>query len=269
MLVRRPHSAPIQDWHAMHRESVSISSHQYADAEALGPGLGDGVGVERPATTNMRQLTALARAASRQLICGFRLASKESAQWRARATCIADPRLRDNALHGIDGKSTNIHSAALFWTLPHSRSQTLLHLLVVFEVMADYLDCLDAHAAKGPELQRALVDAFDRSARNAGPLPEAPLWRRRQLTSSLSRDLASVRPHQPVSRGRDCGCTSHVRGARLGASGQWCRSCLASSSRLNTALGDHEIRMAFAPKKQSSSGCCSYPHQDAGVQPDS
>jgi tetraprenyl-beta-curcumene synthase len=109
-------------------------------------------------------LTALARAASRQLAAGLRLASFEAAQWRARATCIPDPRLRDDALCGIDGKRANIHGAALFWTLPQGRSRTLIRLLVAFEIMADYLDCVDEHVAKGPQLQRAMVDAFDRSS---------------------------------------------------------------------------------------------------------
>lgn len=109
------------------------------------------------------QLTALARAASRQLAAGLRLASSEAAQWRARATCIPDPTLREDALCGIDGKRGNIHGAALFWTLPHRRSRTLIRLLVTFEVMADYLDCVDEHLTKGPQLQRAMIDAFDRS----------------------------------------------------------------------------------------------------------
>lgn len=109
----------------------------------------------------MRQLTALARAAAHQLAAGLRLATIEAAQWRARAACIPDQALRDAALSGIDGKRTNIHGAALFWTLPHKRSRALLRLLVAFEVMADYADCVDEHVAKGPRLQQALGDAFE------------------------------------------------------------------------------------------------------------
>jgi tetraprenyl-beta-curcumene synthase len=109
----------------------------------------------------MRQLMAVLRAAGRQITMGLRLASRDAAQWRARAMSIPDPTLRADALCGIDGKRTNIHGAALFWTLPQARSPALVRLLVTFEVLADYLDCADEHTVKGPQLQRALGDAFD------------------------------------------------------------------------------------------------------------
>lgn len=109
----------------------------------------------------MRQLIAVLRAAGRQTLTGLRLASRDAARWRARATCIPDPTLRADALCGIDGKRTNIHGAALFWTLPQARSPELVRLLVTFEVMADFLDCADEHTVKGPKLQCALGDAFE------------------------------------------------------------------------------------------------------------
>lgn len=112
----------------------------------------------------MRQLMALARAAVRQLVGGLRLATIEAAQWRARAASIPDQTLRVDALSAIDEKRTNIHGAALFWTLPHGRSNALLRLLVAYEVMADYIDCADEHMAKGPLLQLALGDAFEQAA---------------------------------------------------------------------------------------------------------
>lgn len=59
-----------------------------------------------------------------------------------------------------------IDGAAMFWTLPRTRSPELLRLLVAYQVLADYLDCTSERAAhhgirNGLRLHRALIEAVD------------------------------------------------------------------------------------------------------------
>jgi cytochrome P450 len=59
-----------------------------------------------------------------------------------------------------------VDGAAMFWTLPRSRSPELLRLLVAYQVLADYLDCTSERAANhgirnGLALHRALIEAID------------------------------------------------------------------------------------------------------------
>ncbi len=112
------------------------------------------------------QGVALARATSRELVFGLRAVSREVASWRAHAAAIPDPELRAAALEALAKKRGNIDGAALFWTLPDHRSRDLLELLVAYEVLADYLDCVHERGASlGPEngqqLHLALVEALD------------------------------------------------------------------------------------------------------------
>jgi tetraprenyl-beta-curcumene synthase len=109
---------------------------------------------------------ALGGAASRELVWGLRWVSHEVAGWRAIAIAIPDEALREDAISALDSKRANIDGAALFWTLPRTRSRELLRLLVAYEILADYLDCASERAASagvrnGLRLHRALIEALD------------------------------------------------------------------------------------------------------------
>lgn len=114
----------------------------------------------------MRQLGAFAAACARELLWGLRVVSQETARWRALAAAIPDGPLRDDALKAIDRKRANIDGAALFWTLPRRRTLDLLRVLVAYEILADFLDCVSERGAQegvanGLRLHRALRDALD------------------------------------------------------------------------------------------------------------
>jgi tetraprenyl-beta-curcumene synthase len=114
---------------------------------------------------------ALARASGRELIWGLRRVSREIDGWRARAAEIPDAELRADALGAFRRKRGNIDGAALFWTLPDRRNRNLLGILVAYEILADYLDCVSERSAglgvaNGRQLHLALVEALD---------PEAPI----------------------------------------------------------------------------------------------
>lgn len=116
---------------------------------------------------------SLVRAAARELIWGLRLVSRDVAEWRARAEQIPDPALRADALEAITRKRGNINGASLFWSLPDRRSRELLSLLVSYEILADYLDCVNERSAvrgigSGLVLQAALVEALDLSREARG-----------------------------------------------------------------------------------------------------
>jgi tetraprenyl-beta-curcumene synthase len=94
------------------------------------------------------------------------LVAREVAQWRSIAATIPNAALRRDALRGLACKRANIDGAALFWTLSRVRSPGLLRLLVAYEILADYLDCISERAAangiaNGLQLHRALIDAID------------------------------------------------------------------------------------------------------------
>ncbi len=112
---------------------------------------------------------ALARASARELIWGLRLVSEEVERWRARAAQIPDEELRADALTAIRRKRGNINGAGLFWTLPDRRNRDLLGVLVAYEILADYLDCVsertaDLGLANGHQLHLALVEALEPEA---------------------------------------------------------------------------------------------------------
>jgi tetraprenyl-beta-curcumene synthase len=102
----------------------------------------------------------------RELSWGLKGVSREVAYWRTFATRIPDDALRHDALDALDRKRANIDGAALFSTLPRTRSPELLSLLVAFEILADYLDCTSergAHAGiyNGRQLHQALIEALN------------------------------------------------------------------------------------------------------------
>ncbi|HTR72660.1 MAG TPA: DUF2600 family protein [Solirubrobacteraceae bacterium] len=156
------------------------------------------------------QGVALARATSRELVFGLRAVSGEVACWRSHAAAIPDPELRAAALEALANKRGNIHGAALFWTLPDRRSRDLLELLVAYEILADYLDCVHERGASlGPEngqqLHLALVEALDpdslisdyyrfHSSRNDGGYARA-LVERCRSGCDLLPSYRRLRPH--------------------------------------------------------------------------
>jgi tetraprenyl-beta-curcumene synthase len=120
-------------------------------------------------TGHARVGVALARASARELIWGLRLVSKEVEGWRARAAQIPDAELRADALTAIRRKRGNINGAGLFWTLPDRRNRDLLAVLVAYEILADYLDCVSERTAglglaNGRQLHLALVEALEPGA---------------------------------------------------------------------------------------------------------
>jgi cytochrome P450 len=115
---------------------------------------------------SVRTLAALADATIRELRWGCRAVSREVERWRALANAIPDPTLRADALEALACKRPMVDGAAMFWTLPRSRSPELLRVLVAYQVLADYLDCTSERAANhgirnGLALHRALIEAID------------------------------------------------------------------------------------------------------------
>jgi tetraprenyl-beta-curcumene synthase len=105
-------------------------------------------------------------AALRELLWGLRAVSREIRIWRARALLIPDPAIREDALRSLADKRGHTDGAALFWILPHRRDLGLLRLLVAYELIWDFLDCLNEHGASagtvnGCQLHKALVEALD------------------------------------------------------------------------------------------------------------
>jgi tetraprenyl-beta-curcumene synthase len=97
----------------------------------------------------------------------FPLARRELRQWQRRASAIADPVLRRQALDTLRSEHMNAEGAALFAVLarPHWRTQ-LVRTLVAYQTMYDYLDTLTevphpTQVASCDQLHRALTDALD------------------------------------------------------------------------------------------------------------
>jgi cytochrome P450 len=121
-------------------------------------------------TLTPQQLTALARAVARAGAWAWPLASVELDRWRARAVCIPDRPIREDALRSLDRKRDNALGAALFSVLPKRRNRQLLKLLVTYQTLWDFLDNLSESqtttggAQNGYRLHRALVEALDSGA---------------------------------------------------------------------------------------------------------
>jgi tetraprenyl-beta-curcumene synthase len=86
--------------------------------------------------------------------------------WRTLAGHIPAPPIRRDALSALDTKRGHIDGAALFSILPRARNQSLLRLLVAYEVIWDLLDSVNEHGAaagqaNGRQLHLALIDALD------------------------------------------------------------------------------------------------------------
>ncbi len=97
---------------------------------------------------------------------GLAEVAREVSRWQARATEIPDPPLREDALSSLTRKRGHTDGAALFWTIPRIRDPNLLRVLVAYEIIWDFLDCVnergaDAGQANGRQLHLALIDALD------------------------------------------------------------------------------------------------------------
>jgi tetraprenyl-beta-curcumene synthase len=122
-----------------------------------------------PLPLSPRQVWALLAAASRELLWGLRAVSREIRAWREQALRIPDDAIREDALSSIEHKRGHTDGAALFWILPRRRDLDLLRLLVKYELIWDFLDCLNERAASegtanGRQLHLALVEALDPGA---------------------------------------------------------------------------------------------------------
>ena len=134
-----------------------------------------------PAPLSPRQLHVLLRGVARQLIWGIPTVVRELRKWRALAAEIPDEVIRADAIEALDRKRGNTHGAALFWTLPNARDEWLLRLLVTYQAMWDFLDCVSesgarAGQANGLQLHQALVNALDPSRPISDYYPLHP-WR--------------------------------------------------------------------------------------------
>jgi tetraprenyl-beta-curcumene synthase len=104
--------------------------------------------------------------ASRQLTWGLRAVNREVKRWRQRAQHIPNETIRQDALAALSGKRPHLDGAALFWTLPRRRNMSLLHTLVRYEIILEFLDNLNERAVatghrNGRQLHLALVEAVD------------------------------------------------------------------------------------------------------------
>jgi len=108
---------------------------------------------------------------TRTLLWGRRATTRELHAWHRRAASIPDAPIRADALDALVHKRDNVEGASLFSILPKYRNESLLRLLVAYQVMWDFLDSVSEHGAcagqaNGRQLHRALVEALD---------PEAPI----------------------------------------------------------------------------------------------
>ncbi len=125
--------------------------------------------MQNPLPLSPRQVWVLLAAALRELLWGLPAVSREIRIWRERARLIPDAPIREDALSSIEHKRGHTDGAALFWILPRHRDVNLLRLLVAYELIWDFLDCLNERGAgegtvNGQQLHMALVEALDPGA---------------------------------------------------------------------------------------------------------
>jgi tetraprenyl-beta-curcumene synthase len=196
------------------------------------------------------------RATGRELIWGLRGVSKEVRRWKARALAIPDQELRADALGALGRKRGNINGAALFWTLPDRRNHDLLRVLVAYEVLADYLDCVSERGAvsgmaNGRQLHLALVEALD-------PGAEMSDYYRYHRTREDGGYLRAL-----VQSCRE-GCEALPSYERI-------RPLLARAAELTAVLGlNHEpdpARREHALREWAGDQVLTLPGRDMGVEP--
>lgn len=125
-------------------------------------------GTVDPTPLSPGQVRALIAGAARELSWGLPAVSREMRAWRAMAESIPDAPIREDALRSLATKRGHADGAALFTILPRRRNRELLALLVAYETIADFLDCVSERCptpANGFHLHRALADALDPGGR--------------------------------------------------------------------------------------------------------
>jgi tetraprenyl-beta-curcumene synthase len=123
-------------------------------------------GLIDPAPLSLTQAQALAVVATRELSWVIPGVSEEVSHWRKRALAMPASPIRDDALTSLDTKRFHTEGAALFATLPMRRDERLLRLLIVQELIWDFLDSVserptDDIVQNGWQLHHALSDALD------------------------------------------------------------------------------------------------------------
>jgi tetraprenyl-beta-curcumene synthase len=124
---------------------------------------------------------ALAVAAARQLTWASPATARQVLAWRKRANAIPDLPIRRDALNSLERKRSHIDGATLFAIIPTRRSGDLIQLLVAYQIIFDFLDCVNERAAGRPvqggvQLHLALVDALDPTRRSSDYYAHHP-WR--------------------------------------------------------------------------------------------
>lgn len=119
-----------------------------------------------PVPLSAAQLLALASVTARELVWGRRLVSREIRFWRERTSSIVDPAIRADAFDALTRKRGATDGAALFWALLPRRDPALLRLLVVHELIWDFLDSVSERGAgagenNGLQLHRAILESID------------------------------------------------------------------------------------------------------------
>jgi tetraprenyl-beta-curcumene synthase len=117
-----------------------------------------------PAPLSARQLRALIGAATREVTWGLPAVTREVRRWRGLARTIPERALREDALSALGRKRGQSDGAALFSTVPRTRSLSVLRLLVAYQLIWDFLDSAHERApdrANGRRLHLALIDALD------------------------------------------------------------------------------------------------------------
>jgi tetraprenyl-beta-curcumene synthase len=121
-------------------------------------------GTVDPTPLSPGQVRALVAAAARELSWGLPAVARETRAWRAMAESIPAAPIREDALRSLATKRGHADGAALFTILPRRRDRSLLALLVAYETIVDFLDCVSERCptrANGEQLHRALADALD------------------------------------------------------------------------------------------------------------
>jgi tetraprenyl-beta-curcumene synthase len=111
------------------------------------------------------QLLALVAVAARELVWGRRLVAREIRCWLERTASIVDPAIRADALDALTRKRGATDGAALCWALLSRRDPRLLRLLVVHELIWDFLDSVSergagAGEANGRQLHLAILESL-------------------------------------------------------------------------------------------------------------
>jgi tetraprenyl-beta-curcumene synthase len=112
-----------------------------------------------------RELRALAYVMARYWVFVFPIVRAQLRRWQERAEAIPDPTLRRQALTTLDDERLSAAGAALFAATVGQRDPTLVHTLVAYQIICDYLDTLAEQpspdpVANGTQLHRALADAL-------------------------------------------------------------------------------------------------------------